>query len=290
LPSRENRENCLRGILYNRFGGKALRNIVITGSTRGIGLGLAEAFLQLGCNVILSGRQTESVHQSIEIIRQKNHTGKVQGIACDVRIFDQVQALWDFAERGLGQIDIWINNAGISNPRMPIWESQPEDVQSTLNTNMIGTVFGSMVAVKRMLEAGKGAVYNMEGMGSDGRKHPGLTFYGMSKYGLHYFNQSLIQETKNKPVMVGILRPGMVATDLITGQFDHDSEEWTRFQKIFNLLGERVEVVSPWLAKQVLENQQHGKIISYTNPVKLMSRFLSAPFTKRDILTKNEHP
>jgi short-subunit dehydrogenase len=265
-----------------------LQNIVITGSTRGIGYGLAESFLELGCNVILSGRNTEHVQQSVEDMRHKHPAGIVQGSACDVRSFEQVQALWNFARSSLGQIDIWINNAGTSSSRMPIWESQPEEIQATLNTNLIGTIYGSMVAVKGILEAGHGAVYNMEGMGSDGRKHNGLTFYGMSKYGMHYFNQCLIQETKNQPIIVGMLRPGMVITDLITDQFDKNSEEWTKFLKVINLIGERVEIVTPWLAKQILKNQRHGRIISYSSPLKMMSRSVLAPFKKRDNLAAKQ--
>ena len=262
-----------------------MSNIVITGSTRGIGLGLAEAFMQLGCNVILSGRKAESVNQTVEVIRQRHQTGLVYGVDCDVRSFDQVQALWDSAIRLTGQVDIWINNAGLSNPRMPIWKNQPEDVQSTLNTNLLGTIFGSMVAMRGMLETRKGAVYNMEGMASDGRKHTGMTFYGMSKYGLHYFNECLIQETRKSPVIVGILRPGMVVTGLITDQFEPDSDEWYQFRKILNMIGERVETVAPWLAQEMINNHQHGRVINFTNPAKMIGRFLFAPFVKRDILT-----
>jgi NAD(P)-dependent dehydrogenase (short-subunit alcohol dehydrogenase family) len=263
-----------------------MKMVVITGSTRGIGLGFAKSFLDLGCAVAVSGRLSANVDSAVETLRKLYATQPILGMPCDVREINQVRAMWEAARKLTGWIDIWINNAGLSNPMMKIWESPPEEIQSVIDTNLLGTIYGSMVAVQGMLQQGAGSVYNVEGMGSDGRKHDGLTFYGMSKYGLRYFNESLVSETRGTPVLVGSIRPGMVVTDMITSQFDPQSAEWQRVKRIFNILAERVDVVTPRLAQQILANQKHGAVISYQSRGKLILRFLTAPFNKRNLFSQ----
>jgi short-subunit dehydrogenase len=123
----------------------------------------------------------------------------------------------------------------------------------------------------------------MEGMGSDGRMHEGLTYYGTSKYGLHYYNNSLTKETRETPIVIGSLRPGMVATDLLTKQYEGRPEDWERDKRIFNILADRVETVTPWMAARILENEKSGVRISWSSRWKIMGRFLTSPFHKRNV-------
>jgi hypothetical protein len=76
----------------------------------------------------------------------------------------------------------------------------------------------------------------------------------------------------------------MVATDLITAQYENHPEELVKFKPIFNILGDRVETVAPWLAKQVLENTKNGARIRWMKPWTAPLRFLRAPFKKREII------
>jgi short-subunit dehydrogenase len=207
-----------------------MKHIVITGSTRGIGYGLVDAFLDLECSVTISGRSQENVDLAASKLVKHHSLESVLGIACDVRNPDQVQTLW----RG-------------------------------------------------MLAQGYGAIYNMEGMGSDGRMHTGLTYYGTSNAGRNYFNSSLIKETEGTPLIIGTLRPGMVVTDLLTKQYEDRPEDWEKDKRIFNILADRVETVCPWLAEQMLNNDQHGAKISWTSRWKIMGRFLTSPFSKRNV-------
>jgi DICT domain-containing protein len=83
---------------------------------------------------------------------------------------------------------------------------------------------------------------------------------------------------------VGALRPGMVLTDLVTGQYEgRPEEEWQDAKRIFNILADRVETVTPWLAQKVLANQRSGVRITWLTRRKVMGRFLAAPFHKRDL-------
>jgi hypothetical protein len=74
----------------------------------------------------------------------------------------------------------------------------------------------------------------------------------------------------------------MVATEMLTAQYRGHPEEWERVRRIFNILANRPEVITPWLAQRILENRRTGAVISYTRPWTLLFRFLSAPLVKRD--------
>jgi NAD(P)-dependent dehydrogenase (short-subunit alcohol dehydrogenase family) len=91
-----------------------MKNIVISGGTRGIGFGLANSFLQLDCRVLISGRTKQAINIAIKKLTETHPKDRITGQVCDVRDPAQVQKLWDFAVKQLGRIDIWINNAGVS--------------------------------------------------------------------------------------------------------------------------------------------------------------------------------
>ena len=262
------------------------KHIVITGSTRGIGFGLAEAFLAHECSVTISGRGQEAVQLAVAGLRSEQDTNRVLGSTCDVTAPEEVQMLWDQSVKQFGKVDIWINNAGLSGEQGSFWELSPDEAKVPIQTNVLGTIYGAQVAMRSMLTQGFGAIYNMEGMGSDGRKHTGLTFYGTSKYAIHYFTESMALEAKDSPVIIGALRPGMVITDLIVDRYEKRPDEWERAKKIFNIIADRVENVSPWLATQVLKNQKNGAILAYSSSLKLIWRFASQPFVKRNLFEK----
>lgn len=259
-----------------------MTSIVVTGSTRGIGFGLVDSFLALGCLVALSGRTDEGVGRPVNDLSRRYDRERVFGSPCDVRHPGQLQTLWDRARDRFGPIDIWINNAGLSGRQMNAWRSDPVELKEVIDTNLLGVIYGSQVAVRGMLEQGAGSIYNMEGMGADGGMHEGVIPYGMTKYGVHYFTKGLAREAKGTPLIVGSIRPGMVATEMLTAQYRGHPAEWERVRRIFNILANRPEVVSPWLAKRILENWRTGAVISYTRPGTLLWRLLTARFVRRD--------
>lgn len=259
-----------------------MKKIIITGSTRGIGRGLAKAFLDQDCQVVVSGRTQEAVQDTLDTLKVSHPAGMVYGIACDVSDPEQVQALWDEGVEAMGAVDIWINNAGISGPEESIWTLPFEAIRTLVETNILGAILGSQIAVRGMLDQGQGALYNMLGLGSDGRMRAGLVPYGMSKYALAYFTRGMVQETKDTALIIGSLQPGMVITDMIMDQYQDKPEEWERAKKIFSIIASRVEDVAPWLAQRVLSNTKTGAAISYSSSLKLAWRFLSSPIVKRD--------
>lgn len=260
-----------------------MKVVVITGSARGIGRGMAEEFLKWGHAVVISGRSQESVDRVVETLAVGYDPDFVHGQPCDVACIEQVEALWNSAVRRFGRVDIWINNAGLGNKYRPAWDQDLHQMEALVKTNLLGAMFGTHVAYRRMVEQGHGQIYMMEGFGSDGRMRKGLTFYGASKSGLDYFTRSWINEMPDdSPVIVGSLSPGMVATDLLTGAYD-DPEEFERNRRIFNILADKVETVTPWLVEHILENDKNGARIHWLTNAKVLWRFATAAFNKRDL-------
>ena len=260
-----------------------MKNIVITGSISGIGYGLADSFLSLGCSITISGRSQKKLARIINILANKYEPSHVFGYPCDVTHYDQVQALWDAAKARFGNIDIWINNAGVGHPETDIWSYSPDQIREVVDTNLIGAMYGSVIALKGMLEQGYGGIYNMEGLGSSGPIIRGMALYGTTKSALTYLTRAMVKETQGTPILVGGLRPGMVATKLITEQYEGRPEEWERSKRIFNILADRIETVTPWLAKKVLANNKSGVNIVWLTRFKVLRRFLIAPFHKRKV-------
>ena len=151
--------------------------------------------------------------------------------------------------------------------------------------NLKGLIFGSQIAVQRMLEQGHGHIYNMEGFGSTGRKQAGLSLYGTSKAAVHYFSNALTAETRDTPVKVSTLSPGMVITDMLLEQYEDDPQGLEDAKKIFNILADKVETVTPWLVDQVLNNDKSGENIRWLTNIKLMTRFATARFNQRDLFS-----
>ena len=258
------------------------RSIVITGSSRGIGYGLAESFLTLGCRVTVSGRRSESVEEARATLAARHGSERVFGFPCDVREHTQVQALWDAAQSHFGRIDVWINNAGVGHAQTAFWDQPAQEMQEVVDANLVGAMYGGKVALGGMMAQGFGSLYNMEGLGSDGRRVEGLTLYGSTKSALRYLTDAWAQETKGTGVIVGALSPGMVATRFITDRYKDRPEEWEKAKRVLSILSDRVETVTPWLARKVLANRKNGVRFNWLSTGKLMGRFLSAPFRKRD--------
>ena len=262
------------------------RVVVITGGTRGIGLGLAKEMLARGCRVVVCGRSDASVRNAVAEL-DTTAAGRVTGIPADVTSRDSVQALWDHAIATYGHVDVWINNAGISAPRRPLPEVGEDTVSAVVATNLFGATNGCVVALAGMQQQPAGGwIWNMEGFGSTGQVQPGMATYGASKRAVTYLTESLVKETKGSNVKVGFLSPGIVATDLLMDDYDGQPEAFEQARKIFNILGDRVETVTPYLADGVLAAQKSGTRVAWLTKSKAFGRFATAGFRKRDIFAE----
>jgi NAD(P)-dependent dehydrogenase (short-subunit alcohol dehydrogenase family) len=267
-----------------------MKRVVITGSTRGIGYGLASSMAQFGAAVMVSGRSAGAVEDAVHRMEQARSGVRVAGQACDVREPGQVQALWDAAVQAFGGVDIWINNAGVAPWSDPFQDHTDEDVAAVVGTNLAGTIHGCRVALQGMTAAGGGAIYNMEGFGSDGRMMAGLNLYGTSKAAIRHLTRALSKEAAGTNVIVCALSPGMVVTDLLLTGKTQDPATWERTKKIFNILADTPETVTPWLALRILANRRNGARIAWLTTAKVMTRFMLSPFRKRDLFAQLDPP
>lgn len=262
-----------------------MKTIVITGSTRGIGFGLAAEFLKRECNVVINGRSQSAVDRAAGDLVGRCPPDRVWGQSGDMTNYDDVQRLWDNARSHFGSIDIWINNAGVAHPNIQFWKLPHTEIVPPINTNLIGLMYGCHVAINGMLAQGHGFIYNLYGAGSTGRIHTDLSVYATTKRGVDYFTRVLTKELEGKPVKIGSLSPGMVVTDLITEQYQDRPEEFERAKKIFNLLADRVENVTPHLVEQILTNDKSGANLRHTSTPRIMARMITGRFRKRDLFS-----
>jgi len=263
-----------------------MATFVITGSSRGIGLGMADVALSLGHAVVVSGSTQASTDKAVSELSQKHRGAQLLGVACNVTDAGQVQALWDAALQRFSRVDYWVNNAGVANVFAPIWEVEPHEIDEVASIDLAGLMHGSRVAIRGMrAQSGGGFVYNMEGFGSRGEIQVGLSVYGAAKRGVNYLNAALAKEVKDTQVRVCGISPGIVITDFLTRQAGKmPAERWERSKKIFNILGDRVEVVAPFLIENMLRNTKNGARIAYLTRSRAMLRFATAGFTKRKLI------
>lgn len=265
------------------------KRIVITGSTRGIGNGLAREFLKRQCQVAVSGRSADRVETVVAELGQYYGASKICGAACDITNPEQLQDLWDHAADAFGGVDIWINNAGMSIGREPLWEQSDEDLARLVDTNITGVLLASKSAISNMVRQGHGQVWNTEGFGSDGATQPGMAAYGASKRAVRYLQKALRKDTADTPVQICTVSPGIVVTDLLTGDYDLTSEQWEKSKKIFNILGDKVHTVTPWLADHILAADKSGARVVWLTRRKAFARFMTAAFRKRDLFIDVEN-
>ena len=264
-----------------------MKTVVITGSTKGIGLGRAKEFLKRDCSVVISSRNRDKLKQVVQNLKETFGSHRVMGQPCDVTDYSQVQALWDATQKELGKVDIWINNAGITNTTRPLLELDTAEISPILNTNVTGLIYGCQTALRGMTKQGFGQIYNMEGHGSDDRKLPGLTVYGTTKRAVRYFSEALIDEVEGTPVQAGMLSPGIVLTDFLLDDMRKMPPEQLEMTKtVYNCLADKPETVTPFLVENILENDKNGAEIVWLTEEKANERFNANEYKSRDFFSQ----
>lgn len=258
-----------------------MKNVVITGSTRGIGFSMAKEFLQAGCNVTLSGRGEalpETAHTELMSFKEKYIY-----IRCNVQDKESLQNLWDASFERWGGIDIWINNAGQNTPHKFSWETGETYTENVINTNILGMIYGSQIAAAGMLKQGYGAIYSMEGLGSNNMIQVKTILYGTTKCALTYFMKGLARELEGTGITAGRLSPGMMLTDFITKTPDGEQSEVIadkKFRKIFNILADKPETVAKFFIPKILGNTRNDAQIAWLTNRKAAWRFMTTGFRK----------
>ena len=233
--------------------------VVVTGSTKGVGLALAREFLKTGDDsVVICSRNQEQVDKAVKLLLQENPnlsqgSNRVGGVACDVSKAKDVVNLREYASEFLGHVDIWVNNAGTNAYQFkPLIETGSEDLQEIVETNTLGLMFCMKEAINlmRSQDPGRtGHVFNMDGAGTSGSATPRFAAYGATKRAITQLNKSLQAELamlEIDNVVLHMLSPGMVTTDLLMAGSD------TKIAKfMINALAETPEEVAAYLVPRV---------------------------------------
>ena len=268
-----------------------MKTVVITGSARGLGFEMAKVFKQNGLNVVLSDINEEKLKKAKQELDEiKSGEEKTSYCVCDVTKTEEIANLIEFAKREYGSIDIWINNAGVNQPEKAIWELTENEIDMVLNVDLKGAIMGSKLIMLEMEKEHKGAIYNIEGYGSNDAKMLGLSIYGTSKRAITYFTEALAKESevKNTGVIVGKLSPGIMITDFIKNALG-DKEKINlseKTKKVYNILGDYPDVVAKFLVEGILKNNKNGAKIEWLTSKKAAWRFMTAGFNKRDFFSE----
>jgi NAD(P)-dependent dehydrogenase (short-subunit alcohol dehydrogenase family) len=184
---------------------------LVTGATRGIGLAIARALAEEGCNLILTAR-SESV---LARVGRELASTKVQILAhgCDVRDPHSVDALFRAIRQRFKRLDILINNAGIAHPNLPV-EKLPFPVwKDVFETNLDGMFLVTQAALA-MMKRGGTIVNNLSIAAT--RVFPGSAAYNASKHGALGLTNTLREELRSRGIRVIAVLPGATDTDIWT--------------------------------------------------------------------------
>lgn len=267
------------------------KTVVITGSARGLGFEMAKVFKKNNVNVIISDLSEEKLENAKKELDKIESSSKISYCVCNVTKTEDIKYLIEYTKKVFGKIDIWINNAGVNQPEKAIWELSEEEINFVLNVDLKGSIMASNLIMQEMEKQHKGAIYNIEGYGSNDAKMLGLSIYGTSKRAITYFTEALAKESeiKNTGVIVGKLSPGIMITDFIVNALgDKEKIELSeKTKKVYNILGDYPDVVAKFLVEGMLKNNKNNAKIEWLTNRKAFFRFLTAGFNKRDFFNKN---
>jgi NAD(P)-dependent dehydrogenase (short-subunit alcohol dehydrogenase family) len=195
---------------------------IVTGGTKGIGRGITEALVRNGAHVCISARHQQDIERAVAELKILAE-GRLMGVVCDVRDYEQVKALVERTAAELGGVDILINNAGIG-----IFESvaamSAEDFRAVLETNLFGVFYCCHEAIPLMKKRGGGFIINISSLAGT-NAHPQMAAYNASKFGLNGFSEALMQEVRHDGIKVSYIMPGSVNTEF-GGDSPSEANAW----------------------------------------------------------------
>ncbi len=193
----------------------------ITGGTKGIGLGVAEALLDRGMRVAFSGRSQDSVSERAQELEGR-HSGRVLGLASNVvNAEDEIKAVQQIKDKW-GQLDVVLANAGIGH-FAPIDEMKHEDWKNVIDTNLHG-VFHTLKASVDELKSSKGYFMTLASLAGTNFFENGAA-YNASKFGVVGFTQAVMLDLRKYGIKTTTIMPGSVATHF-NGHVPNPDDAW----------------------------------------------------------------
>ena len=211
------------------------KNVLVTGSSRGLGAAIATKFAENGANVILNAR-----HEPSELIQQIKALGvQVWFIQADISNPRDIEEMVHQLDDHQIDVDVLVNNAGINRDKLMIGMRE-KDFDDVVNTNLIGTFRVTQPLFKRMLKRRTGVIINMASVvGEHG--NIGQANYAASKAGVIGFTKTVAQEGALRGVRCNAIAPGMIASSM-TAAIDEKRQKEIKERIPLKRLGTAEEV------------------------------------------------
>jgi NAD(P)-dependent dehydrogenase (short-subunit alcohol dehydrogenase family) len=182
---------------------------VVTGGSRGIGLGIARELARSGCRVAIAGRDPGALEAAVE--QFKNEDLSLSAKRCDVSNPDQVHELFQAVRERFKSLDFLINNAGAAHHLANVDRLAPEEFRRVIDTNLVGTFLCCRTAIP-LMSSGAVIVNNLSVAAH--QAFAGMSGYNASKAGALAFTNTLREELRGQGIRVMALIPGAVDTDI----------------------------------------------------------------------------
>jgi NAD(P)-dependent dehydrogenase (short-subunit alcohol dehydrogenase family) len=184
------------------------KKALVTGATRGIGLEIARALARERCSVFLTGRDVKALAKAESELGQVTSAA---GAVCNVREPQSVDHLAEAVKKRSGRVDVLINNAGITQPSVPVADLSFEMWRDLIETNLTG-LFLVTHAVLPLMRPG-GMIVNVLSIAAR-QAFAGMSAYCASKYGALGFTSTLREELRGQGIRVTAILPGATDTEL----------------------------------------------------------------------------
>jgi short-subunit dehydrogenase len=199
---RRSRPNPLRGQV-----------VIVTGSSRGLGLALAEEFLRRGSRIVLTARDPEELQRARQLLwkhKAISDSENVLIIAADLRDPEQARGLIERVTEAWGGVDVLVNNAGIITVG-PVENQRIEDFHEVMDANFFSGMHTTLSVLPQMLDRNAGTIVNITSIGGK-VPVPHLLPYTASKFAAVGFSEGLHAELRSKGVHVLTVCPGLMRT------------------------------------------------------------------------------
>lgn len=200
--------------------------ILVTGASSGIGEACAKVFAQAGAKLILAARRREKLEQLVENLSCP--ADRIYLLTLDVRDRSQVESLTTLPA-AWSEVDILINNAGLSRGLDKLHEGSIEDWEEMIDTNVKGLLYVTRTILPGMVTRGRGHVVNIGSIAGH-QTYPGGNVYCGSKAAVKAISEGMKQDLLGTPIRVTSVDPGMVETEFSQVRFHGDTE---RAQKVY---------------------------------------------------------
>lgn len=188
------------------------KTAIITGSSQGIGRGIAERFAREGANVVINYIGNMKMANEVQANAEAAGT-KAICVQGDISKVNDINGLFEAAISEFGQVDILVNNAGVER-HAPFWEVTEKDYDFVMNVNTKGTFFCSQAMAKHLIETKRrGKIVNISSVHED-LPFPNFTAYCVSKGGVKMLTRNLGVELGQFGINVNNIAPGAIETPI----------------------------------------------------------------------------